>query len=97
MKTKEIVKNTPRELPNTTHTEEVNLIESNFNTKEKLEHTEEPIASYLLPNNNSLIVFDIDYFENAILAGTSIDDAKWYLIQDSKFFYGEAPFYQTIL
>lgn len=68
------------------------LIIENIKEKIKLDQVKEPIASYTVSNNSSLLIFDIDCLEDAVLVGTSLEDAKWYLIQDSNFFYGETPF-----
>lgn len=68
------------------------LILENIKEETKLDSIKEPMASYTICNNASLLIFDIDYFEDAVLVGTSFEDAKWYLVQDSNFFYGETPF-----
>lgn len=63
------------------------------NIKDEItDQIKEPIASYTICNNASLLIFDIDYFEDAVLVGTSYQDAKWYLVHDSSFFYGDNPF-----
>lgn len=54
--------------------------------------TAEPLACCSISNNSSLLIFDIDYYEDALLVGTSIQEAKWYLMQDSSFLYGDIPF-----
>lgn len=68
------------------------LIIENIKEDTPIDQIKEPMASYTISNNSSLLIFDIDYFEDAVLVGTSLEDAKWYLVHDSNFYYGEAPF-----
>lgn len=71
-----------------------NIITENIKNKTIKDHSSnmQPIAIYTISNNASILIYEIDHFNEKILVGSSTEDAMWYDLKDSTFLYGEIKF-----